>query len=180
MNSTNDQSGNNVGKNILIAVIVLIPIVLFSLDEFNVVLTEVGQDVPKFKSVTIDNEIFDIEDYKGKIVIINLFASYCLPCKPELKSLEEDIWLKYRDLGVVVLGVGKGDDTATLKKLKSEMGLSFPIIADTSKQISNLFAKKYIPRNFLVDRKGKIFFQTLGFDDIGHDDLNANLQNLLH
>lgn len=168
------------GKNILIAVIVIIPVVLFSLDEFNVVLTEVGQDVPEFSSVTIDNELFDIEDYKGKIVLINLFATYCLPCKPELKSLQEDFWLKYKEKDFVVIGIGKGDDSESLKKLRNEMGLSFPLIADTSKSISNLFARKYIPRNFLINRKGKIVFQTLGYDDIGNEDLKTELEKLLY
>lgn len=168
------------GRNILIILIVLIPVVLLSLDEFNVVITEVGQQVPKFNSITIDEQEFDIGNYEGQIVIINLFATYCLPCKPELKSLENDFWKKYNEQGVVVVGIGRGDNKEKLLQLRDELNISFPIIADSTQNIFNLFAKKYIPRNYLINRAGKITFQTHGYDDLGNEKLEEELQKLLN
>jgi peroxiredoxin len=135
-------------------------------DEAASTLTKVGDASPKFSVQTLDGKTISPESLKGKIVLLNFFATWCGPCvaeMPHLQALSE----KYRDKPVVVVSVAREQGVDEVKKFVDEKKLTYTIAVDPKREAYKLFATKYIPRNYVLDREGKIVFQSVGFDEDG-------------
>jgi len=124
-----------------------------------------GQQVPEFSYVTINNDTLHINDLKGKVVFMNFFATSCPICIRELPHVEKEIWTKYKDhedFELIVLGREHVADEMTAFKEKNDY--TFDIVPDPERKIYSLFAERYIPRNIVLDRNGKIIYQATGFE----------------
>jgi len=138
----------------------------YELDMIKSTLTEVGQKVPEFSYIMLNNDTININDLKGKVVFMNFFATSCPICMKELPYIENEIWTKYKDnenFELIVFGREHIADEMIAFKEKNEY--SFNIVPDPGRKIYSLFAEKYIPRNFVLDREGNIIYQVTGFTD---------------
>lgn len=123
-----------------------------------------GQQVPRFNFEIEQGKTININDYKGKLVLINLFATWCPPCNEELPSAQKQIWEKHKNNPhFAFLVFGREQDWATVLPFKEKKGFTFPILPDEGRKIYGLFAKQYIPRNYLVDENGKVIYQSMGY-----------------
>jgi cytochrome c biogenesis protein CcmG/thiol:disulfide interchange protein DsbE len=96
-----------------------------------------------------------LSDLRGKVVFINFWASWCLPCREEQAALEKT-WRQYRDKGVVFLGIDYVDtEPAALDYLK-EFGVTYPNGPDLGTKISPKYHIQGVPESFLVDRQGNV------------------------
>lgn len=127
-------------------------------------LTKLGQTVPTFSVVTIDGKKIDIQKMRGKVLLINFFADWCVPCKKEMPFLEKDIWQKYKDRDFYILSLGRENSADVVKKFKKEMEVTFPMAPDPKREIYSKFATQFIPRNYVIDKKGIIVYQAKGFE----------------
>lgn len=128
--------------------------------------TKVGDSTPVFSFEIEKGKTVSIKDYKGKLILINLFATWCPPCNVELPLVQEEIWNKHKDnpnFSIFVFGREEGWETLNL--YKKAKGFTFPILPDLDKGVFSKFAEQSIPRNILIDGTGKIIYQSLGFDD---------------
>ena len=138
----------------------------YELDMIKSTLTEVGQAVPEFSYVTLNNDTININDLKGKVVFMNFFATSCPVCIKELPSIENEIWTKYKDNENFELIVfGREHIANEMIAFKEKTGYTFNIVPDPKRKIYSLFAEKYIPRNIVLDREGEIIYQVTGFTD---------------
>jgi peroxiredoxin len=129
-------------------------------------LIEVGQQVPEFTYITLNNDTININELKGKVVFMNFFATSCPICIKELPFVESDIWTKYKDNENFKLIVfGREHVAKEMIAFKEKSGYTFNIVPDPERKIYSLFAERYIPRNFVLDRKGRIIYQATGFND---------------
>jgi peroxiredoxin len=129
-------------------------------------LIEVGQQVPEFDYITLTNDTINVNDLKGKVVFMNFFATSCPICIKELPFVESDIWAKYKNnenFELIVFGREHVADEVIAFKEKT--GYTFNVVPDPGRKIYSLFAERYIPRNVVLDREGKIIYQATGFDD---------------
>lgn len=132
-------------------------------NDFNV--KQIGDNVPEFSFTTLDGKTASISDFEGKTILINFFATWCGPCMKELPILQKQIWEGIDDEGLIVLTFGRGHSAEELKKWNQKKGFTFPISPDMDKSIYELFFTKYIPRNVVVSKDGKIILQEFGFSE---------------
>lgn len=121
-----------------------------------------GDHLPKFKVQSEKGEL-NSEDLKGKVVLINFFATWCPPCKKELPHVEEQIWNSFKshkDFELMI--VGREHSVTELKKFKDGK-YTMPFYADTDRSAFSLFATQSIPRNYLINREGEVIYASIGF-----------------
>ena len=92
---------------------------------------------------------------RGKVVVLNFWASWCIPCKQESPRMQQ-AYLKYRDQGVVVLGVDAQDFTGDARSFAKKYGLTYPMVHDGSGAMMNPYGVTGFPETFFVDRKGNL------------------------
>lgn len=139
-------------------------------------MVKVGDQAPAFDFYIAKGEKTSLDKYKGKIVMINFFATWCGPCRLELPRVQTEIWNKYKDnpkFALFILGRDEGWDVVL--PFKDKFKYTFPILPDEGKKLYSLYAKKMIPRNFILDEKGKVIYQSMGYSPEEFDKLLALL-----
>jgi cytochrome c biogenesis protein CcmG/thiol:disulfide interchange protein DsbE len=116
------------------------------------------------------NEI-KLNNLRGKVVLINFWASWCAPCRDEAKDLE-DLWRKYRSAGLVIIGVDELDTESAARQYLQSFDITYPNGLDIQQKIGkNLYRITGQPETFIIDKKGvirNVFIQPLSFNDVSH------------
>jgi len=149
----------------LLFLLFLLPLASFAQDDA-ATLTKIGDQVPQFSFETEKGKTVNISDYKGRLILINLFATWCPPCNIELPVMQKQIWDKHKnnpDFALFVFGREEGWDKLT--PFKAKKGFTFPILPDLNRGIFSKFATQSIPRNVLIDQNGKIIYQSIGYSE---------------
>lgn len=117
---------------------------------------EVGYAAPGFTLRNIDGNWDSLSNYKGRVVILNVWATWCGPCRIEMPSLES-LYRRFRSEGVAVLAVSidKGADDA-VKSFANEYQLSFPVLLDSEGQVERLYPTFSIPATYVIDKDGLV------------------------
>ncbi|WP_306620893.1 TlpA family protein disulfide reductase [Chryseobacterium ginsenosidimutans] len=138
-----------------------------------------NQLLPKF-TVKTENGILKSSNLKGKIVLINFFATWCGPCMKELPHLQKEIWEKYKDnKKFSLLVIGREHSQSEITEFKAKKGFTLPIYPDEDRSVYSLFAKEYIPRNYIIDKKGNVVYTSISFDEIEFKKMVDKLDELL-
>jgi RNA polymerase sigma factor (sigma-70 family) len=127
-------------------------------------LTKVGDVAPDFTVTTLEGKRLRLSDLKGKVVLMNFFATWCGPCLAELPRVETEIWKPNQKRGLIVLAIGRDHTRAELTEFLHEHKLSFSIGPDPEHAIFKRYATESIPRNYVIGPDGRIAHQSLGYD----------------
>lgn len=124
---------------------------------------EVRQQVaPDFTLKSNSGENLKLSEYRGDVVMINFWASWCGPCRQEMPLLDE-LYRNYQPLGFTILGVNVEEDPAKAKSLLKDIPVSFPVLFDTENTVSRLYDVVAMPSTVLVDRAGKVRYLHKGY-----------------
>jgi peroxiredoxin len=127
-------------------------------------LTRIGDIAPAFTCSTIDGKAIDISKLKGKVIMINFFATWCGPCNSELPVVQSNIWEKYMNNPEFVLVViGREHTEKEVSDFVSAKHFTMPFAADPKREIFKLYATQNIPRNVIIGKDGRIIFQGTGY-----------------
>lgn len=133
-------------------------------DEGDIV--KVGDKMPAFTLVSDDGQQLLSSSLKGKVILINFFATWCPPCQKELAEVQKTLWPKYEnDKNFVLLVIGREHTDAELAKYNEKKGFTFPLYPDKNRAVYGAFAKNLIPRSYLIDKNGKVIYATKGYTD---------------
>ena len=124
-----------------------------------------GAQAPDFTVEMFDGTKVTLSELKGKVVLVNFWATWCPPCRNELARVEKEIIERFKGQEFVFLPISRGESKEKVAEFRNKMGYTFPMGLDTTQAIFKKFATNYIPRNFLVDREGKVVKASVGYDD---------------
>ena len=114
-----------------------------------------GQQAPDFALKSATGENLRLSEYRGDVVMINFWATWCGPCRQEMPLLNE-LYNRYQRVGFNLLGVNIDDDSSRAMKMATELGVSFPVLFDSRKEVSKLYEVNAMPVTVLVDREGNV------------------------
>ncbi len=117
---------------------------------------------PDFALKSTNGKNLRLSEYRGDVVMINFWASWCGPCRQEMPLLEE-LFQEYEPLGFTILGVNVEENSADAKKLLKKIPVSFPILFDNTSTVSRLYDVVAMPSTVLVDRDGNMRYLHQGY-----------------
>lgn len=133
---------------------------------------------PDFTLKTLDGQSVRLADFKGKVVLINFWATWCPPCVREIPRLVR-ISEKYADQGLVVLGVNTTfqDDPAKVAQFVRDQNISYRVLLDPEGDASQKYPSRLMPTSYLIDRNGKVVYTKVG--EVDEATLDEQVQSLV-
>lgn len=116
-----------------------------------------GFMAPDFTLSTFSGEPVNLAGLKGKVVLINFWASWCPPCRAEMQAMQH-VYADYQDQGLVILAINTTyqDDILKATQFAQSEGLTFPLLTEPDGNIARLYRVQAMPTSFFIDRQGKI------------------------
>jgi cytochrome c biogenesis protein CcmG, thiol:disulfide interchange protein DsbE len=124
---------------------------------------QVGFTAPDFTLKTQSGEIFTLTELRGQAILVNLWATWCPPCRAEMPAIQK-VYDEYKDQGFVVLAVDMTaqDNPLDIAPFAKELGLSFPILLDDAGYVSKAYQLRSLPSSYFIDRNGIISEVVIG------------------
>jgi peroxiredoxin len=155
-----------------------LPAVTDLLKRLDLVDYRAGTHPPDFTGHTADARQLSLSDLRGKVVLLNFWASWCRECRPEMPVLQG----LHRELaarGLVIVGINAREDTRAVARYAEELGLSFPLVLDPAGKINTLYGVIGLPTTFVVARDGRAVAFAVGPRAWGSPPARALLDLLL-
>lgn len=116
---------------------------------------------PDFSLEDMDGQLHRLSELRGRVVIINFWATWCPPCREEMPSMQR-AWQALHDKGVVLLAVNVGEDMESVFRFSGSMDIGFPLLLDSDSKVADAWPVKGLPSTFVVDRQGRIVYRAIG------------------
>lgn len=142
--------------------LVVVAIALFGLSSVSASAKVINGKAPVFTLKSRGGHNLRLSDYRGQVVLINFWASWCGPCRQEMPLLE-NLYKRYKKLGFTIMGVNVDSDSTKANNYLKDMTVTFPIVYDTTNAVSKSFNVNAMPTTVIVDRNGKMRFLHQGY-----------------
>lgn len=136
----------------------------------------VGTEAPGFRLALLDGGSFSLADSRGKVAVVNFWASWCPSCTEEMPDLQA-VWEAYQNKGVDFFGVAYQDEETATRASMTEYGTTYPVGLDTGDRIAEAYGITGIPETFVIDQDGRVAFVHIGL--VTGDKLAAEIDTLL-
>jgi cytochrome c biogenesis protein CcmG, thiol:disulfide interchange protein DsbE len=141
---------------------------------------QVGSVAPAYGALTMAGDSVDLERMKGNVVLLNVWATWCIPCRrevPELQALHQ----QYESSGLKVWGVSidGGDADSDVAAFIRDFQMTYPVLRDPGERVLSVFRIQGVPASYLIDREGVVRWRTLGPFKADDPALNAALKQTL-
>ncbi len=120
-----------------------------------------GMLAPDFHLTILDGEETSLSDYRGKVVAVNLWATWCPPCRAELPGMNA-VYDAYHEDGFVLLAVNGREEESLVSKFINEEGFTFPVLLDPQGQVMSIYSVYSFPTTYIIDRDGVIRYVQTG------------------
>lgn len=134
---------------------------------------------PDFTLRTMDGKNLRLQEQRGRVVMINFWATWCAPCRQEMPHLSK-LYDKYRGSGFELLAVNVDEEQAKAIGLAQQLKLKFPVLFDGErKQVSSLYDLKAMPSTVIIDRDGRVRYVHRGYRDGYENTYDQQIRDLL-
>jgi len=137
-----------------------------------------GTHPPNFTGRTTDARPLSLSELRGKVVVVNFWASWCLECRPEMPVLES-LHRELASRGLAIVGVNAREDAGAVTRYAEQLGLTFPLVLDPTGKINDLYGVIGLPTTFVVARDGRAVTFAVGPRAWGSPPARALLEALL-
>jgi peroxiredoxin len=137
-----------------------------------------GQLAPDFALKSATGENLRLSEYRGEVVMINFWATWCGPCRQEMPLLDQ-LHSRYERVGFQLLGVNIDDDSRRAMQMIQELGVTFPVLFDESKTVSKLYQVEAMPVTVLLDRAGTVRYIHHGYKPGYEENYLTEIRSLL-
>ncbi|OGW56802.1 MAG: hypothetical protein A2Y48_10665 [Nitrospirae bacterium RIFCSPLOW2_12_42_9] len=124
----------------------------------------VPADAKDFTLKDINNRNISLKNFRGKIVILNFWATWCGPCRQEMPSMER-LHQQFKDRGLVILAIASGDDTKSVNSFITKYNLTFPALIDKDLEVTDIYKVWALPTTYFINSKGQIIGVAQGSRD---------------
>ena len=135
------------------------------------------QPAPDFTLKSLEGTNLRLEEFRGQVVLINFWASWCGPCRQEMPVLDR-LHQRYADTGFAVLGVNVEGEEGPARELLAKVPVTFPVLIDEGQRVSELYGLEAMPSTVVVDRDGVVRFVHHGYrpgDEAGYVEMVKQL-----
>ncbi len=131
------------------------------MDSLSIVRFNEKVKAPNFTLKDINGEEVKLEDYRGKIVFLNFWATWCPPCRDEMPSMEK-LYTKFKDKNFIMLAVDYEESSRVVKEFSEKLSLTYPILLDSDGTVGSKYGAFAIPVTYLIDQQGYLIGKAVG------------------
>lgn len=140
---------------------------------------KVGEEAPNFQLRDLNGNTVSLSQLRGKVVLVNFWATWCGPCRIEMPAMEQ-LYRSYSRKDFEILAVSTDPQGAAVTRpFQQEMGFTFPILHDAEYRIGLMYGARSLPMTFMVDRQGIVRQKVPGARDWGGPDARELIQALM-
>lgn len=132
---------------------------------------------PDFVLQDVDGKTHKLSDYRGKVVMINFWASWCPPCRFELPSMQR-AYERLKDKGVEFLAVNLGEDADTIFTFTADYPVTFPLLMDIDSKVSDKYPVVGLPTSYFVGPDGRLIYRAIGSREWDEKEMLQKILNL--
>lgn len=132
-----------------------------------------------FTVALFDGSQLKLSELRGKVVLLNFWATWCPPCRQELTRVQKDLIDRFAGRDFLFLPVSRGEKRSDVAAFREKTEYDFPMGLDSTRTIYDRYATNFIPRNFLIDRDGTVVAATIGYSPEEFDKLIATIERTL-
>jgi peroxiredoxin len=144
--------------------------------------TAAGSDAsgpaPAFTLTTVNGESATLSQYRGQVVMLNFWATWCGPCQQEMPLLDQ-MYRKYKPAGFTLIGVNVDKDAPPVRQLLDRKPVGFPVLLDPASQVSKSYHVDEMPSTVLIDRKGNIRYLHRGYKPGDENEYQDRIRQLI-
>jgi peroxiredoxin len=119
----------------------------------------VRREQADFTLTELGGKTWTLKEQRGKVVVLNFWATWCPPCRKEMPDLET-LYQEFKDQGLVILAISD-EDAGKVKPFIAQQKVTYPILLDPGRKVNELFQIQGIPKTFVYDRNGKLVAQSI-------------------
>ena len=134
-------------------------------------------DAPEFNLEDQDGNFLKMSDYKGKVVIVNFWATWCPPCRKEMPSMQR-AWEILQKEDIVMLAINVGEDSDQIFSFTAEYPVEFPLIMDRDSSVVNQWKVRGLPTTYIVNPAGQIVYQAIGDREWDSEEIMNQIRKL--
>jgi peroxiredoxin len=139
---------------------------------------DAGGPAPAFTLTSLTGQPGALSQYKGQVVMVNFWATWCGPCQQEMPLLDQ-MYKKYKPAGFTLIGVNVDKEAPPVKDLMARKPVSFPVLLDPANQVSKAYHVDEMPSTVIIDRKGEIRYIHRGYKPGDENDYQDRIRQLI-